>query len=162
MRVCIGIIMLAAYFCPWACRCDNTVGAVGFFKCWTEVPCSLWKCRHWSIAPGMSDYYWTTVNTIWRTANQIQVFMECTETTPTFFTWYLYYANSEYRDATDKQLYIQPCSIMLHLYLLGTDKNTQLTLFSQRKLALTAINTLFAIWNHWSPQKIIKPAASLT
>ncbi len=31
--------------------------------------------------------------------------------------------------------------------------NTQLTLLSQRKLALTAINTSFALWNHRSPQK---------
>jgi hypothetical protein len=36
------------------------------------------------------------------------------------------------------------------LVIRGNDKNKQLTLISQRKLALTARNTLFALKNHWS------------
>jgi hypothetical protein len=85
MRVCIGLIILAAYFCPWTG--SALLGSIGFFKVWTEVPHSLWWWRHWSIAPGMSDYYRTTVhtvNTTWRTTSLIQDFMECAETTPTF------------------------------------------------------------------------------
>jgi hypothetical protein len=76
-------------------RCSNTVGTVGFFKDWTEVPHSLCKCRHWSIALGFSDYYWTTVNTTWGTVCLIQDFTEFAEHTPTFFTWYQYYADLE-------------------------------------------------------------------
>jgi hypothetical protein len=37
-----------------------------------------------------SDYYWTTVNITWRTISLIQDLI-----TPTFFSWYQYYANSE-------------------------------------------------------------------
>jgi hypothetical protein len=39
-------------------------------------------------------------------------------------------------------------------FIRGTVKNTQLAILSQHKLALIAKNTLFALWNHWSPQKI--------
>ncbi len=53
-------------------RCAITEGTVGFFKGWTEVPYSLRRCGHWSVAPGRSDYYWTTVNTTWRIACLIQ------------------------------------------------------------------------------------------
>ncbi len=31
-------------------------------------------------------YFWTKVNTTWLTASLINDFMECAETTPTFFT----------------------------------------------------------------------------
>ncbi len=58
-------------------RFANTVGTASFFKGWTEVPHSLWRCRHGSIAPGIQDYYWTTVNITWRPACLIQDFMEC-------------------------------------------------------------------------------------
>ncbi len=44
-----------------------------------------------------------------------QDFIECAETTLTFFMWYQYFPNSELEDATGKQLYMQPCSIILHL-----------------------------------------------
>jgi hypothetical protein len=37
----------------------------------------------------------TSANTSWRTAGTVQAFMECAETTPTFFAWYQYYAYSE-------------------------------------------------------------------
>jgi hypothetical protein len=40
------------------------------------------------------------------------------------------------------------------------DKNKQLTLLPQRKLALSARNTLFAISQHWSTKKIKKMAQS--
>jgi hypothetical protein len=36
------------------------------------------------------------------------------------------------------------------LVISGNDKNKQLTLLSQRKLALTARNTLFALKHYWS------------
>ncbi len=39
------------------------------------------------------------------------------------------------------------------LVISGNDKNKQLTLLSQRKLALTVRNTLFAFLNHWSTLK---------
>jgi hypothetical protein len=41
--------------------------------------------------------------------------MERAEPTPTFFTWYKYYTDLELQDATGKQLYIKPCSIIPHL-----------------------------------------------
>ncbi len=37
----------------------------------------------------------TSVNTTWRTACPIKDFMECAGTTPTFLTWYQYYADSK-------------------------------------------------------------------
>jgi hypothetical protein len=37
------------------------------------------------------------------------------------------------------------------LVISRNDKNKLLTLLSQRKLALTAINKLSALINHWSP-----------
>ncbi len=40
----------------------------------------------------------TSVNTTWHTACLIQDFMECAGTTPTFSTWYQYYADSEYNN----------------------------------------------------------------
>jgi hypothetical protein len=42
------------------------------------------------------------------------------------------------------------------------DKNKQLTLLSQRKLALTVRNTLFALKKSLEHLKILKSAASLT
>jgi hypothetical protein len=42
------------------------------------------------------------------------------------------------------------------LVISGNDKNKQITLLSQRKLALTARNTLFVLKNHWSNKKIKK------
>jgi hypothetical protein len=44
----------------------------------------------------------------------------------------------------------------LVITVVGTDKNTKLTVLSQRKLALTAKNTLFALGNQRSPPKNLK------
>ncbi len=41
--------------------------------------------------------------------------MEHAEPKQTFFTLYQYYADLELEYAAGKKLYIQPCSIMLHL-----------------------------------------------
>jgi hypothetical protein len=46
------------------------------------------------------------------------------------------------------------------LVISGKDKNKQLTLSSQYKLALTMRNTLFALENHWRTQKFKKMAPS--
>jgi hypothetical protein len=40
------------------------------------------------------------------------------------------------------------------LVISWNDENKQLTLLSQRKLALTVRNTLFALYNQWSTLKI--------
>jgi hypothetical protein len=57
------------------------------------------------------DCYCTLVNTTWRTASLIQ---DHAEPAPTFFYLIQYYADLDL-DATGKQLYIQACSIILHL-----------------------------------------------
>ncbi len=71
----------------------------------TELPASLLSCRLFQrkievqnflwCAATLPDYYCTSVNTTWHTAGLIHDFLERAEPTPTFFTWYQYYADSE-------------------------------------------------------------------
>ncbi len=98
----------------------------------------------------MLNYYWTTVNTTCRTSCLIRV-MECAVTTPTFFTWYQYCANQNNKMHLESSFTIRPVQLYTTCNW-GTDKNKQLTI-SQQKLALTAINILFALWNHQPPKK---------
>ncbi len=114
------------------------------------VPHFLWRCCHWSIAQGMLNYYWTTVNTTCRTSCLIRDLMECVGTTPTFFTWYQYCANQNNKMHLESSFTLRPAQLYTTCNW-GTDKNKQLTI-SQQKLALTAINILFALWNHQPPK----------
>jgi hypothetical protein len=72
----------------------------------------------------------------------------------------IFYANAGGKQPMQRQLFFVQCTqqanpvLSMNNYtprvINRNDKNKQLTLLSQRKLALTARNTPFAIYNHWS------------
>ncbi len=80
----------------------------------------------------------TSVNTTWRTACPIEEFIDCAGTTPTFLTWYKYYADSEYK--------MQPANSFhsalfnyIPLVIVGTDKNKQLTIIKPTQTGVNRI-----------------------
>jgi hypothetical protein len=83
-----------------------------------------------------------------------------------------FYANTGGKQSIQRQLLLvqykhqaNPLLSMANYSPLGiskNDKNKQLTLLSQRKLALTAVNTFFCILKSSEPLKTENPDASLS
>ena len=98
--------------------------------------------------PGLGHFYryQPLLSISWRTMQIVrQRRRKMTNTTPTALS----------------AIHIYQCTNYTPLVSSGNDKNKQLTSLSHCKLALTKINTLFAPWNHLSPETSRVPYLSL-